>query len=137
MRGIFPNVTTTRGIQNRRYATRAAAVIRDDAACRWLYDASTQTIRASILAELGRLETDEQILRLGRQICELKPTAREAIAMLRAARLGRSAPSDATDLANRLIGTLNAYRRSHPTCGPAQMIAALDMAIGSVASLDG
>ena len=44
--------------------------------------------RATILAELGRISDRDQMIRLAREVCRERPTARRAIAHLRRHRTG-------------------------------------------------
>jgi hypothetical protein len=79
---------------------------------RWLWNGGK--MRMSILAELGRIEEPGAVLTIARQICELKPKAREAVAMIRRCRLGESPLKDG-GLTAELIRAVNAYLTRHPS----------------------
>ena len=60
-------------------------------------------MRHTILAELGRIEDEDDLRSIARQICELKPGSKEAVAMIRQWRTGKSPSGDAISLTNALI----------------------------------
>ena len=74
MRRIYHEVKTTRGIQNKIYASRTINVLLEDQdpCLKWLFDVEANVVRATILTELGRLWDRDVILRIAKQICELK-----------------------------------------------------------------
>jgi hypothetical protein len=80
---VYPDLTTSKSIQNKWYLVRASNVIRGHEDLKWLFDRETHFIRETILTELGRIKDDVDLLSLAREVCELKPTSREAIRLIR------------------------------------------------------
>jgi hypothetical protein len=70
--------------------------------------------RRSILAALGRIEDRDLLLAVAKQVCVLKPKARDAVAMIRRARYGES-PAEAGSLARELLRVVDAYRVRYPS----------------------
>ena len=84
----------------------------------WLhYDTlgtSRERWRHTIMAEIGRLDHLETMERAADLICELKPSARQAAAMIRRwRRPGQSKPANSYDLAQALCRAFNEYRSVH------------------------
>ena len=90
------DVHTDRGLANICYQQRAIHVLLNDPKCLWLgvdekaIMAGTMQMRRTIMQELGRIADDDELRQVAAKICELKPTARAAVAMLRQYR-GRKA----------------------------------------------
>jgi ATP-dependent helicase YprA (DUF1998 family) len=70
-------------------------------------------MRWTILAELGRIEDDADLLAVARVVCDAKPKARNAVRMVREWRLGRPA-QPRRDLADELADTIDGYLARHP-----------------------
>jgi hypothetical protein len=120
LRPLWPDVTTDRGLANRWYQARALCCLNYEPAFAWLVSneeairAGHGKIRATIVGELGRIE-DEQVMRqAAARICELKPSARDAVVMLRRLRTGKSPEPNCLDLTKALIGCVNDYLKRHP-----------------------
>jgi hypothetical protein len=127
---LFDTAKTERGRQNRLYALSGLSALSlesgEQAAgvrYRWLADEQSarqgkkSAIKWGILAELGRLAQvvdDATVLSVADQICARQPTVKEGIALIRWVRLPRSSPPDGKDLAQRLAGVIDEYRRTHP-----------------------
>ena len=84
---IYPELKTNHSLQNRMYMLRSMNLLRNSPDYQWLWDRENHVIRQTILAELGRIDRDEDLLSMARQICGLKPKARDAILIIRAGRL--------------------------------------------------
>ena len=70
--------------------------------------------RQTIIAEIGRLDDLETRERAADLICELKPRARQAAAMIRRwRRPGQSKPASDLDLTQALCRAYNEYRSTH------------------------
>jgi hypothetical protein len=101
------------------YEIRAIGRISDDPRFEWLCSdgptimAGKGHMRRTILSELGRIEDAEEREQLALYLCELQPTTREAIAILRRYRIGRPPPGTVDGLADGLRTTLNTYLRTH------------------------
>lgn len=72
------------------------------------------TFRVSILAELGRLDDPGQIREWADWLCEHRPKAKTAVAILRRARLGKAPPGDGKELYKAIVQTINTYLTAHP-----------------------
>ena len=128
---------TPRTLQNKFYqlqAIHALSLGKEDMpeAFRFLWDANeaTQTFRGrwTILAELGRIADENDMRAVAHKVCEMKPRARDAVAMIRRARIGESKAGDTLQLANELIETINDYRVRHPATAPHDLLIALEAA---------
>jgi hypothetical protein len=127
---------TERTVQNAWYHIRAFNVLGfgDDAPLDpfflWLCDPERQrgpsgkVFRKTILTELGRIGDDETLIAVAREICDLKPKARDAVALIRRARLGGGKPKP-NQLGNEIIRAINAYQARYPSTTPAEIAAAL------------
>jgi hypothetical protein len=107
-----------RTIQNASYHIRAFSLLQDEPWAKWLMGYVSQEgkpgqIRKTILAELGRLREDEVLRAVARQICERKPTTKDAVAMIRHYRLGRQPRGAVDDLTDRLTTLIVEYIDSH------------------------
>ncbi len=122
-----------RKMLERHYEIRALRTLGNgnQAEFRWLFGDGTETnYRQSVLAALGRIEDRDILLTVARQICEMKPKARNAVAMIRRVRRGDS-PVKCGGLAHELIRTVNDYLVRHPSMSwdgvRAELEQALDM----------
>jgi hypothetical protein len=108
-----------RTVQNRLYQYKAQALLNGHEWARWLIDPAgilrrtRGTYRQTILQELGRLPNDQDLVEMAQWICRQKPTAREAVRIIRALRRGYRPPGDVADLSARIIDLLNDYLRHH------------------------
>jgi hypothetical protein len=124
-RGLWPE-HNTRALQNKRYQSRAQAVLQDELGIEWLMDLQKLNqgqkcnYRQTMLQELGRIDNDEHLKAIARQLCEIKPTSIQAIAMIRRWRLGHDAPTSTEGLADYLRHRLNQYLQTHHDCTLAQ-----------------
>jgi hypothetical protein len=77
-------------------------------------NAGAGRLRHTIMSELGRIE-DAQVMRAAAAlVCANKPTAREAVVMLRRFRTGKESPGGAIGLTTALTACLNDYLARHP-----------------------
>ena len=94
--------------------------------------------RQTILQELGRIEDADNLKAVARQLCKLKPSAREAVAMIRHFRLGQQPTGHADDLTKRFIALTNGYNGGHAGVDKAIILEALTRTVQGVeASLGG
>jgi hypothetical protein len=115
---MFPDVKTRRGQMNKLYFLRALQVLDYAPDYAWLCPSQAEVragvcMRVTIMAELGRIEDDDTLRAVAADLCEAKPTARQAVVMVRRFRTGRGCPGDALTLADVLIGCLNDYVNRH------------------------
>jgi len=92
---------------------------------KWLYDFNG-SMRETVLYELGRIEDDEWIRGWAKRLCELKPTTKEAVAMIRRWRHGKSNSQGALALTKMLIGKINDFVHRYPDTRQQQILAALE-----------
>lgn len=136
-----PDITTDRGLANTCYRQRAVCLLLGDPRFYWLgmdkaaITAGTTKMRMTILQELGRIPDEEILRKVAGEICRLKPTSRQAIAMIRAYR-GVQRDGTALELANILIGSLNAYLDTHRTMAWDQVKDAIHTLQGQVEQKD-
>ncbi|MDD4869846.1 MAG: hypothetical protein PHR77_04740 [Kiritimatiellae bacterium] len=97
-------------------------------ACLWIVDCEKKIIyRQAIMAALGRIEDDDELLAVAKQICELKPKSNEAIAMIHRWKTGKGETGDAVALGGELAQRLDDYKRRYPATTMADMLEALKM----------
>ncbi|MGH9867918.1 MAG: hypothetical protein ACREAA_07125 [Candidatus Polarisedimenticolia bacterium] len=84
LRGIYPEIRTLRGIQNRSAQLRAVKLLSDDPAFAWLVDPRTGWMRQTILQHLGRVESDAMLVEAARAVCEQRPSSVRARTLIRA-----------------------------------------------------
>src|SRR4051812_35666500 len=82
LRGLFTEIVTTRGLQNRSCAIRAMCILHDaNPGFEWLVGtketctAGSGKLRFAILSELGRIAADHDVIALAREICSQRPRA--------------------------------------------------------------
>jgi hypothetical protein len=113
LRRLYPEVKTDRGLRQKQHQTRAVVLVMDEPEFRWLFDAETGTCRNTILAELGRIQNDELLLEMAREVCRRKPKSREAVAAIRRFRGVRDEPNS-RKLMVKLIKTIDEYLKRYP-----------------------
>jgi hypothetical protein len=91
----------------------------------------------TVLAELGRLierykNGEEVAVEWAVEILnqQPKPTTKQAVQMLRRARLTQAPEPDAETLARKILDAVESYADSHPAINNSQIIEALEVAIG-------
>jgi hypothetical protein len=116
-RRLYPEIKTKRGLQDKVCQVRAIRLLGKgaDPSFFWLFCPKTNTVRASILAELGRIEDDEALRVFATQVCESKPKTKDASAIIRRWRLGREPRAEANDLKEAIIATVCDYLKRHPS----------------------
>jgi len=128
--GNYQGIESRRGRIDFSYRLDAMRALKDDPArFGWLYDEGVikagdeSAWKPSILTELGRLGDPDRIRGVADRICELKPKARDAIAMIRRFRIGRDAPSSALGLADVIADAINRYTaHRHDLADPVGLI---------------
>lgn len=114
LKGLYPDITTERGLLNVAYRIRAYGALKDIPGCSWLCDeekmvrGEKDAWQATILMELGKIKDIESMIAIALQICNIKPKQKQGALMVKQARLGKQ-PGDIVDLANELIATINNY----------------------------
>jgi hypothetical protein len=127
-----------RTIQNTSYHIRAFGLLQDEPWAEWLVGHVSQEgkpgqVRKTIVAELGRLDDDTDLVLMARAICIARPNTREALAMIRQFRLGGMPPGSVSQLTDVLQRAINTYLREHAefSLADAQLaVAALFQLIG-------
>ena len=124
------NKVTHRHKLNIHYRQRALSLLMDQKQFSWLLDskimAETGRIRkTTILAELGRIQNDENLKVFALEICKRKPTTGAAVAMLRRARGVSEEAGNAEGVAHAIRVALNAYITRHPSTPWPDVTAAL------------
>ncbi|HUW32220.1 MAG TPA: hypothetical protein VM223_11460 [Planctomycetota bacterium] len=136
LRSLFPENTTTRSLRDVYYRVRAQGLIlkaRKAGASwsKWLIDEERADAgerggyKGTILTALGYIADDDDLLATAKFICEIQPTARRAVQILRRARMSKVKVASVVDLTNRFIATLNEYINAHPDCTRQMMFDAL------------
>jgi hypothetical protein len=101
-----------RTIQNTSYHIRAFALLQEEPWAEWLIGYTSKEgkpgkVRKTILAELGRLDDDTDLVMMARAICASRPNTRDALARIRQFRLGGrlGSISQLTELLRRTVDT--------------------------------
>jgi len=111
-----PEKRSGRGLQNFIYQARAQGVIElllpTYPELRWLYDPEAirrgeSAFQQTIMQELGRIPDDALLVRRARDMCNLRPTSREAVKLLRRARLQHGAKGSVEELTEVLRSAVN------------------------------
>jgi hypothetical protein len=112
---------TERGRQDVFYRLSAVAQLKDDERFTWLCDKAAMVAgkkdawKPSILTELGRIESYQDLVEVALEICKIKPKTKDAIAMIRRWRTGCEPASDADKFWSFLAKEVNKYARQHPS----------------------
>jgi hypothetical protein len=124
LREIHQEPRSPRHLQNTAYQARAQSIIEplvpQHPELRWLYDheaiwqGKRHSYQQTIMQELGRIPVDGLLVALAIRLCELRPKSREAVKMLRRARLDHGAKGSIEDLTEVLRRTINDYLRWRP-----------------------
>lgn len=128
---VAPDVTTERGRQDAYYRQIALGVLMSDRRFTWLADEAAMKAGApkawkpTILAELGRIPDDEAMKAVAAQVCELRPKAKAAVAMIRRYRLGREPEGTPAGLDHHLVEAVNQYWGGHTSLTPAVIVEVL------------
>jgi hypothetical protein len=110
---------TNRTWHNWHYKFRAQGLLDGDPECLWLIDMANAKAgkrgcyRHTLLAELGRIPNDADLIEVARSVCTMKPTTKQGVAMIRGWRLGRE-PGDWRGLLLAIAHTHDEYRALHP-----------------------
>ncbi len=111
----YSGASTVRGRQNFLYMTRAIRVLDYEPDFYWLVgsreeiSAGKKLFRNTILVELGRIEDEDDLRVIARQICEIKPRCKDALIMIRRWRTGKTLTGDAMSLTKAIIQTVEDY----------------------------
>lgn len=136
LRHQFPEIETGRGLQNVDRMLEGMKVIRGDKRCKWLLDeeriaAGEKAMRRTLLSELGRIEDEDDRLAMALRLCELKPSTRDGIGMIRRFR-GQQRPTSVLNLYDTIATTINRYLAEHRDCTKAKVVDVLQTIIDSI-----
>ena len=111
-----------RQLQTVAYRQRAIRALIDDDRFSWLIDRQASergdgTWKPAILAELGRLDGPELIEAAALELCQRRPTTKEAIAFVRQLRGARPSPGTTKGLTDAIIHAIDSYRERRPGVG--------------------
>ena len=118
---LTPEVRTERARHDFHYRTRAIQTLCYEPRFAWLADEGKMAVGAkdawkpSILAELGRIHDADTLRAVALRICELRPSTKDAVAMIRRFRLNREPPANYLDLVYHLAKALDEYVTVHPS----------------------
>jgi hypothetical protein len=111
----YSGASTVRGRQNFLYMTRAIRVLDYEPDFYWLVgtreeiSAGKKILRNTILVELGRIEDEDDLRVIARQVCEIKPRCKDALVMIRRWRTGKTLAGDVLSLTKAVIQTVEDY----------------------------
>jgi hypothetical protein len=120
--GEFDNARTRRSQQDVQYMWRATSLLdaHKDSRFKWLFDLEAvmnnrpNAKRRAILAALGRIDGDDVMRGVALYICEQRPTAREAVQIIRNFRLSNQSTGDVKQLKDELDRLIADYTTRHP-----------------------
>ena len=108
-----------RHLNNTVYKTRAIALVKNDPRFEWLLSDEATIMqgkghmRQTILSELGRIEQAHAREAMALYLCEHKPTARQAIALIRQYRRGTRPRGSVLHLADVISRAVQTYQAEH------------------------
>jgi hypothetical protein len=139
---MYPDLTE-RQKQNLQYRAHAIHMLRlleadSNPRLSWLFDREkfqhaeanqsrldSTVYKHGILAELGRIEDEGEMLEAALYLCELKPKTKDAIVSIRRYRLGREPEGNYLTLWMALARALDDYRAVHPSTSKDMVVRAL------------
>lgn len=112
----------TRTDQNSMYRMRAIVILAqtERPEFKWLFDIDgmiadrPKSQKKTILAELGRIRNEIELIQAAFDICDLKPKTKDAISIIRQVRTGRECKGDVDQLTRLIARTVQEYLREHP-----------------------
>ena len=121
-----------RGVLDAHFRYRAMNILGGGKDRRFLWlqdkraiDAGEDTMKMSILSELGRISDPDAMLEMAKVICRTKPTARRATHTIRAFR-GVQKQRDLTVLTHGIAKSIDAYCERYPETTSVQILNALE-----------
>lgn len=114
------NATTQRGKLDIYYRLKALSSLGNDPRLSWICEpekmkaGERNSWKPGILSELGKIKDRKNMLSIALEICEFKPKTKDAIRMIRRARLGPSKPGTAAGVHGAIINAINQYLSEHP-----------------------
>jgi hypothetical protein len=118
---LFDGHRSKRGrdeVLHRQRALHHLAAVQDER-LKWLFDEDAimrgDDLKYSVLAELGRIDDQRELLTIALAVCELKPSITDAVQMIKRYRAGEAKPGESDKLTQEIIGTINRYLKRHPT----------------------
>ncbi len=127
---IRDRTMSPRTMQNACYWMRGLDVVTHFPGLTWLADrdamlAGRARSKKTIITELGRLETVEEMRAMAELLCKEKPTTGAAVAMIRAHRTGDDRAGDAVSLTMAIARTIDDYVTRNPLVSKQKVLAAL------------
>lgn len=120
---VLNNIKSERGKINFVYQVKGHAALRDkdnntplDGEFSFIIsadDLNIKTYKKTILQELGRLEDQDLIRDVAREICKYKLSTSRAITYIRAVRMGKQSEGDSLELAAIIEKMINEYNIKH------------------------
>jgi hypothetical protein len=135
IRNLFPEIKTTRGLQNRLYAMGALNALKAHAGAAmyerftWLLGPSFERakFRFTVLTELGRLDNPADVVTFAETLCRKPLPPRTAVALLRQRVRGKGAANPTLEATvGYLAGAVGAWFRDHPDAEEDVMLEALN-----------
>lgn len=132
-RGLWCGIKTGRGLANKMYQSRALQILGYAEPFHWLTSTEQEIgkgeglMRFTLLSELGRIESSQDMQAAALELCRLKPRTKEGVAMIRGWR-GKRRRVGAIDLTKAIIRMVNSYLDAHPEITLAMVLAALENA---------
>jgi hypothetical protein len=142
---LYDGNRTERGRQNIDRRQWALHVILEakDARLNWLVNETAiaagkqPKLRETILTELGRIDDDAELLTAALRICELRPSTRDAVAMIRRWRGVATRASSSITLLKILARAIDAYVLRHPDTTQQQVVGAVESLVEIVGEQQG
>jgi len=126
--GIWPDIKTARGLQNKYYQSQAVKLIMDKPEFSWLLDSRVNRVKQTLLTELGRIANDDALLEAARALCRIRPSTSDGVAMIRRYRLdGHKAPEHVMALHHKLTRMINAHLQRYDNAPYADILSALEL----------
>jgi len=94
-------------------------------------------LKVSILAELGRIDDQDAIVAVAREISERSLSAKDAVLMVRQWRLGEPKEGDLLQLHDEIANAINNFWKRFPKTPTSTVINALEMMIVNVEESEG
>jgi len=142
--GLFINVQTRKSRINIYYRQRAISVLMEGQEqgknLEFCFLADKAKIGAGtkkawkpiILYELGKIQDPETMKTVARRICELKPSSKEAVSMIRRFRNGNPKPACVFQLNKEITATINNYIQRHQDITNEQILESLKLTLEAV-----
>jgi hypothetical protein len=114
IRKLFPRARSHRALQGRVYMIRAVRVLGRWRRSRWFGLGTRRRIKATVLAELGRIEDDRDLRTVARLIDAKPKSDRVAITFVRHWRLREGVVGNSVELADQMLDVARRYFKRCP-----------------------